>query len=220
MKKNSFLIGVGAIVVALITVFVIDPLDPSTLSTPFCLGIVLMGLSFRQPPRLLTVVSMAYCFLTILAITRFAEHSPYPLLHPYFWFFQRFGLFVVVCVLAIYLSHYRAHTDKNLTQIQEVLSKLPVPVIISDAAGYITYVNDALCALRGVSADSLIGQRYTDIFMDATQEGKAMRYYIELFEDQKNPSNRIELSASSAMITCMGAGVHRKMITVLEKPGG
>jgi len=205
-------------------VFVIDPLDPSTLSTPFCLGLILMGLSFRQKGWVVVIVSMIYCVLVIYAMIYFIENQPLQTSqpHPWFWFFQRFGTFLLLCIMAIYLSYYREDTQQNLTHIQGILSKLPAPVVISDAAGYITYVNETLCTFLDQPAARLLGKRYVDLFMSQTQEGKAMRYYIELFSDQSNSVHEVELRTSVGssntigFLTCMGLGASRSMITVLQ----
>jgi PAS domain-containing protein len=223
MKLSPIVALILSLILALVVTFIIDPLDPSTLSTPFCLGLVLMALSIRQPTWVMVIVSICYCTLVLFAMVHFLENSTQPQApHPFFWFFQRFGLFLVVSVMAIYLSYYREETHRNLTHIQEILGKLPAPVAISDAAGYITYVNEALCTFFNKPASSLMGKRYVDFFMTNTQEGKAMRYYIELFADEVKTVHDVELRTSvnpvdiCACLTCLGPGSQRHMITVLN----
>jgi PAS domain-containing protein len=222
MKLSTTSIFIIAIMLALLVVFAVDPLDPSTLSTPFCFGLIVMGLSLRQRVWLVLSISLIYCVLVVFAMVHFLEFAPGPNPHPIFWFFQRFGLFLIVCGMGVYLSSYRENTERNLTHIQGILSKLPAPVVISDAAGYITYVNEAICTFFKQPATSLIGKRYADLFMSDTQEGKAMRYYIDLFADQTNSMHELELRPSvstsniNACITCLGTGIHRNMITVLQ----
>jgi PAS domain-containing protein len=215
---------IGLILLGLVVTFIIDPMDPSTISTPFMLGIVLMGLSLRQDAPLVAVASLVYSILTVYALIT-AQHyfhihvQAQP--HPYFWLFQRMGLFLVTCGLAIYLAHYRTISERNLAHIQNILGKLPVPVVISDAAGYIAFVNDALVAAFKDQAAGLVGKRYIDFFMPDIQEGKAVRYYIELFEGQENGIHEHEVrpfGGSSQMIarlTCLGVGTRRVMITAL-----
>lgn len=54
-------------------------------------------------------------------------------------------------------------------------------------------------------------------------EGKAMRYYIELFGDDQNNVHQIEVkpfnesAAMNARLTCLGSGSSRVMISVLSK---
>jgi len=224
MKLSSPVALLVAFLLALIVVFVIDPLDKTTLSTPFCLGMILMWLSLRQAAWVVLAVTIFYCVIDFYATELFLEsfsgrHSTE---HPYFWFFQRFGLFIVVCVMAVYLSYHREESEKNLKHIQGILGKLPAPVVISDATGLITYANEALCSLFGKASPELIGKRYLELFMTNIDEGKAMRYYIELFGSDDENAPEVELltlaspSAMKASLTCMGKGTQRSMITVLR----
>jgi PAS domain-containing protein len=209
----------------LVVVFIIDPLDETTISTPFLLGIILMGLSLRQSTLLVAATSIIYCFLTVYALIAahiyFATHT-YANPHPYFWLFQRMGLFLVVSGLATYLAHYRTNTQIILSNLQNIMAKLPAPVVVSDAAGYIVYANDALSKAFNRDAGKLKGLRYVDFLMTDIQEGKAMRYYIELFGDQVNEVHELQIkpfeseSTVKARLTCLGSGPDRVMITLIS----
>jgi PAS domain S-box-containing protein len=223
--KLSPLVALGlALILALLVVFVIDPLDKTTFSTPFCLGMILMWLSLRQKAWVVLTVTVLYCGLDFYATDSFLGSFRHPAEHPYFWFFQRFGLFLVVCVMSIYLSYHREESERNLKHIQGILSKLPAPVVISDAIGIITYANEALCSFFGKASGELVGKRYLELFMTNIDEGKAMRYYIELFgsHDQNAPEVVLLTSAGptniKASLTCLGTGTQRNMITVLQLP--
>jgi len=222
MKLSPTAILILSILAGVIVVFVIDPLDSTTLSSPFCLGILLMALSIRQAVWVVVTACLAYCALDFYAMSYFLEHAPNPVIHPFFWFYQRFGLFLVVCLMATYLSYYREQTQRILNQTRDVLSKLPAPVAISDAAGYVTYVNDYLCALLGQSSSQLLGKRYVDLFMSDIEEGKAMRYYIDLFGEPSQKLHDLKLkfpaaqNGTDAYATCLGSGAQRHMVTVLK----
>jgi transcriptional regulator with PAS, ATPase and Fis domain len=225
MKLLFFVKLIVLLIVGLVVEYIIDPLDPSTISTPFLLGIILMGLSLRQSTPVVATTSLIYSAITINALIQFHHYhelqghvSP----HPYFWLFQRVGLFLVLCGLAIYLAYYRTDTQRIVANIQNILGKLPAPVVISDAAGFIIYANDTLSTVFKQSAADIIGKRYVDLFMTDIQEGKAMRYYIELFGDQANSVHELEIKAfySEAKIkgrlTCLGSRSNRVMITLLS----
>jgi PAS domain-containing protein len=221
MKKQSLVILGLAIVVGVIVAFVVDPLDRTTLSTPFCLGLLLLALSIRQAPWVVVTSCVVFCALDIYAMFDFMKHAPHSPIHPLFWFYQRFGLFAVVCLMSIYLSYFRDQMQGTLDQTKEILSKLPAPVVISDAAGYVTYVNDYLCTFLNQPSSQLVGKRYVDLFMTDIQDGKAMRYYIELFADP-SPNHEMKLRTSAApaplvaTVACLGSGAHRNMITVIQ----
>jgi len=223
MKLSSPITISIAVVLAIIVVFIIDPLDPSTFSTPFCLGMILMWLSLRQKAWVVLLITFCYAILDCYASVWFMGKFQHPAPHPYFWFFQRFGLFLVVCVMAIYLSYHREQSEKNLERIQAILGKLPAPVVVSDGAGYVVYANEALCSFFNQKGNSLVGKRYLDLFMTNIDEGKAMRYYIELFAAQEQDSPEVDLMTSvnnssiKASLTCLGTGSNRNMITVLQQ---
>ena len=224
MKRSLLFQVLGIVCIGWVVVFLIDPLDPTTASTPFLLGIVLMALSLRQSTALVVVSCVVYSIFTVYALVHFLDFVTFHIHtvpHPYFWMFQRIGLFLVVCGMAIYLAYYRTDTSQVLSNVQNILAKLPGPVVISDAAGYIVYVNDALCAIYQKKAADLTGKRYVDLFMHDIDEGKAMRYYIELFGAESDNVHELELkpfdSATKikARLTCLGSRSNRVVITLL-----
>jgi PAS domain-containing protein len=227
MKLSFFAKLTVLVVVGLVVVFVIDPLDPSTISTPFCLGIIMMGISLRQSMSLVTTASMIYSLMTVFALIRAHEYYVihiHSTAHPYFWMFQRMGLFLVLCGLSMYLAYYRTATERTRIYLQDILGNLPAPVVISDATGIISYANEALCVAFKKSSAEIIGRRYVDHFMGHIQEGKAMRYYIEVFSGHDKDIHEIGLqpfnspTPMTARLICVGVGPSRAMITLLSNP--
>jgi PAS domain S-box-containing protein len=225
MKVAFFSKLAGLLILGLVVTFVIDPLDRSTESTTFCLGIIVMALSLRQSPSLVLVASLIYCVLTVYALIQFHQYhvahvgiTP----HPYFWFFQRTGLFLVVCSMAVYLAYYRSASERTRAHLQEIISKLPAPVVISTADGIITYANDAVSTIFNQSPTEIIGKRYVDLFMADMPEDEAGHYYIEVLGDQNNVFNEIAVRPfgcpvwMTARLICMGRGRKREMVTLLS----
>lgn len=225
MNNSIFFKFIIAFVAGLVTVFVIDPLDKSTISTPFCLGIIMMGLSLRQSTSLVVAVSVLYCILTAFALITaqhyFSTHV-YASPHPFFWLFQRMGLFIVLCGMAVYLSYYRTDTERILTRLRTILSKLPSPVILSDSSGIIVYANDAVKPVLSEAPSQVIGRSYFDFLMTEKMKGKSIRSYFELFETDTNGAYQVEVAPfgpanrMNAQIICLGTGTNRVMITVLQ----
>jgi PAS domain-containing protein len=216
-----------AIVIGVLTVFVIDPLDKSTISTPFLLGIALMGFALRQKPFLITIVSIVYFFFTLYALVRFHQYYAvhvYKDPHPYFWLFQRSGLFVILGMLSIYLAYYRTGTERVIERFQTILSKLPSPVIMSDASGKIVYANDAVVPLFHQTPSEIVGSSYFELVLTESMKGKSIRAYFEMFENDKPRIRPLEIRPFGpahkwqAHIVCIGAGSNRVMITVLQNP--
>lgn len=225
MRFSFFTNLVVMLALGLVVVFIIDPLDPTTISTPFCLGLILMGLSLRQSASLVVTASIIYSILTaysLISFNRVYSATVHVTPHPMFWLFQREGLFLVLCAMAIYLAYYRTAAERTRTHLQEILSNLPAPVVISDATGFIIYANETLRTVFK-PAGEMIGKRYIEAFMGDIQEGKAMRYYIEVFNGHDKGIHEIGVRPfggeipMTARITCLGTGPSRVMITVLSK---
>jgi PAS domain-containing protein len=225
METSIYTKLTALIFVGLVVVFIVDPLDRSTVSTPFCLGIILMALSLRQKTSLVVATSVIYSIFTVYALVRFHQYysanvhtSP----HPAFWLFQRIGLFLVLCGLSSYLAYFRTDAQRLISNIQNILGKLPAPVVISDAAGCIVYSNEALSAVFKLDPTEIKGKRYVDFMMSDIQEGKATRYYIELFEEEGNSVHELETkpfqmeTKIKARVTCLGSGPNRMMVTVFN----
>jgi PAS domain S-box-containing protein len=132
------------------------------------------------------------------------------------------GLFLVVCSMAVYLAYYRTASERTRAYLQDIISKLPAPVVISNAAGIITYANDTVSAIFNQSPTEIIGKRYVDVFMADMPEDEAGHYYIEILGDQNNVFNEIGVRPfgcpiwMTARLICMGRGRSREMITLLS----
>jgi PAS domain-containing protein len=178
----------------------------------------------RQSTALVVATCLLYSILVIVSLVEFIDYvqiNLHQVQHPSFWLFQRMGQFLVVCALSIYLAHYRTTTQRILVHIQEILAKLPAPVVISDASGYITYANEALAMIFRKKASQLTGKRYIDFLMPDIQEGKAMRYYIEIFGDETNAVHELEVRpldnhTVKARLTCLGSGSNRVLVTAFD----
>jgi hypothetical protein len=227
VKYSLLLKFFSALILGLAVILVFDYLDVSALSAPFCLAIVLMGASLRQKPSLVVAISLVYILLIGYSAFYLFYHSNHPRLpfpYPIFSLIQRMGVFIVLCAMAIYMSVYRTTSEQTLADVRTTLSKLPVPVVVSDASGFIIYTNESLNASLQYLPRDLTGKRYTDFFMPAVQEGSAMRRYIELFGAEANSVHEIDIMPLGgsvpllARLTCHGAGSKRTLITVLQPP--
>ncbi len=226
MTIRTFLPLLLLLILGLLVVFVVDPLEPTTLSTPFCLGLVLLLISLRLKISLVVTTSILYALLTSYALVQFLNYTDqhfHSVNRPYFWLFQRGGLFLVVCTMAIYLAYYRTAIERARNHLQDILSKLPAPMVISDASGIITYTNDALIDVFRPADPEIVGKRFIELFMSDIQEGKAMRYYIEVFSEHDPGVHEIGVRPfggpiqMNARLICLGAGPSRVMITLLSK---
>jgi len=229
MNRSFLLKFLLALILGLSVIFLLDRLDVSALSVPLCLAIVLMGISLHQSPSLVVAISIVYILLVTYSAFYLLHHTHHPHLpfpYPVFALVQRVGVFLVVSAMAIYMSFYRTSSEQALTDVQNTLSKIPIPVVISDGSGLIIYTNESLKASLKYLPPDLIGKKYTDFFMPAVPEGKAMRNYIDFFVFGVNSVHEIELMPLGASapilgrLTCHGNGSKRIMITVLQPSNG
>lgn len=226
--RSAFLKFLLALILGLVMLYVFDHLEVSAFSYPVCLSIVIMGVSLRQRPSLVLSISLLYIVLVTISALYFLYHSnPYNV--PYhirlFGLVQREGVFIVVCAMAVYMSLYRIASEQMLADLEKTFSKVPVPVVISNGAGFITYANESLKASFKFLPSDLVGKKYTDFFMPNIAEGKAMRFYIELFGDDTDEAKEIDMVPFGesvplvARIICHGDGYKRSLITVLQPQG-
>jgi len=227
MKRSFFLKFLLALILGLVVTDVLDRLDVSALSVPLCLAIVLMGISLRQSPPLVVAISLVYVVLVTYSAFYLLHHSNRPHLpFPYsaFGLIQRIGVFVVVCAMAIYMSFYRTASERLLADVRNTLSKLPVPVVISDARGFIVYTNESLNASLEYLPPDLPGKKYIDFFMPDVHGASAWRNYKTLFGDEGDNIHQIEITPLGgsapmlARLTCHGVGARRTLVTVLQPP--
>jgi PAS domain-containing protein len=124
--------------------------------------------------------------------------------------------------MAIYLAYYRTDTERILTRLRAILSKLPSPVILSDASGHIVYANDAVTPVLHQTPSHITGKSYFDFFHTEAMKGKSIRAYFDLFEADTNEIYKLEVSPfggankMNAQLICLGTGPNRIMITVLQ----
>jgi PAS domain-containing protein len=216
-----------ALILGLVMIYVFDRLDVSAFSYPVCLSIVLMGISLRQSPSLVAAVSLVYILLVTYSSLYFLYHSnPYhvPFPNRVFGLVQREGVFIVVCAMATYISFYRAAAEHTLADLEKTLSKIPVPVVISDVGGYIIYANHSLkVSLKNLPAD-LIGRKYVDFFLPGMPEREAILYYSELFYAGAVSAQEIDMVPFGSLVPmlarfiCHDTGSNRTLITVLQLP--
>jgi PAS domain-containing protein len=186
-----------------------------------------MGLSLRQSPTFVVAIGFAYLLLvTVSSIYFLTYYNPYhvPLSNRLFGAIQREGVFVVVISMAVYLSSYRTATERALSDLRNTLSNLPVPVVVSDAAGLIIYANEALFRFFKHIPQDIVGKNYTDFFMIGISYSKAMRRYITLFETGTNTLSDIDIMPFGetvpilARLSCHGVGSNRTLITAFQPP--
>jgi PAS domain-containing protein len=138
--------------------------------------------------------------------------------------------FCIAAALAVLFSKSRCEAKAHLDQTVEIITNMPVPVIISDALGTILFVNDEAVEFTGMNRGKLIGALYPRLFMGSHDEGSAMRDYIKFFQTAPVADSDMEQRCSTVCLTkadgeahqvearfiCLGHGESRYMVTVFK----
>ena len=96
--------------------------------------------------------------------------------------------FATICVGGlgtILLSDRRIRIAESFLQSVNILEKLPVPVIVSDAHGCVIFMNNDALTLLDTTADAVRGATYFS-FVSAEEKGRTVQKYFE-FVDSKEP---------------------------------
>jgi PAS domain-containing protein len=201
--------------------FIIDPIFKDLTFVPLALSLGVLCLSFRLPPARLLLWSCIYGVLVLCVFTRANMFQP-DQWQSWLKLMLRMSFFATACALGILYSKARQDLNKSLGWVVDVLGKMPVPLIVSDAAGYVVYANEEAGAFFRVSSLEIEGKRFVDLFMPDVEEGKAMRFYVEMFEDFSALAQQTNLGARGgveksvpARMMCMGVGSDRRLVTLL-----
>lgn len=189
--------------------------------TPALAALFLLVFSFFIRPKQMIVMAMVLLFAVFISLCFLPPHPP--AYDSVFWLqlFIRCGGFTATCLMALFVSIHRLRSVRLLSEIVVILNKMPLPVLVSDAAGYIIYVNDEATGFMGCTKESLLGKRYVKLFMGNKDEGQGMRFYIQFFEKTGLNAERVLLTAGKnhlqieARLICLGEGDRRQLITVL-----
>lgn len=193
---------------------------PGVSVAPLFLVLALFVLALKVSPRRLaawSVVFWIFLFHSLASVPSFDWENDEARAR----LFVRLGSFAVGAAIAFNLARYRLRLARHSAETLEVLTSLPVPVVVADAAGYVQFVNQAAERLLGARP----GERFVEVVMSDVEEGKAMRFYIEFFEERAERSDGVQVrprGASRPMqarMICLGQGKERRLVVVLQEGG-
>ncbi len=136
--------------------------------------------------------------------------------------------FVFTATLAILFSKSRCEAKARQDQTMDILTTMPMPVVISDAMGAIIFANDEAVDFLKIPRGELVGKSYARLFMPFHDEGTAMRDYIQYFQMPSEGSGHsfpdtICIAQKegapqqvNARFICLGKGESRYMVTVIK----
>ena len=97
----------------------------------------------------------------------------------------RFGTIWVGGIGAMLLSNNRIRNAESFLQTVTILDKIPTPVIVSDCAGCVVFMNSNALRLLDTTADAVRGASYFS-FVSGEEKGRTVQKYFD-FIDSKQP---------------------------------
>ena len=115
--------------------------------------------------------------------------------------FVRCGTLALAGIGAVLLSRTRVRVAESFQQTMTILEQLPAPVVLSDCAGCIVFMNDDALKLLETTPDEAVGASYF-LFMAEGERGKSIQKYLDIVDARscqlddvsiqvKKPSTRI-----------------------------
>lgn len=207
LPKKGWVYEVGIPCAYLVAVLLIDRMLPMSPVTSVFLTVGLLVMAFFLEARVIAFWGMVYLgvvgaiflnrhFYFLLSGGKFPAES----LTLYFRLVQ-FAFVGAFCVtLAFVLRRQRVMT-KNL---QEILLRMPIPVLIADGTGRIFFSNDAVGVLLGSRQEE--AKAYRNVFdVFSSKEGLAsmIRQYGDVFQNSsKNRSLELEIRGKQLFAHC------------------
>jgi len=197
-----------------------DYFFPATRLTPLMSLVSLTILAFLLRPR--EMAFWAASFSAFVAIRIYSDIK-WPLPPGDFTPYIRIIGFVVGSSITTVLCLYRIRLEGHAREIFNILSSLPIPVLVSDDSGTIVFTNDKAAILLRAKAEDLIGQSFFSLLISPTNQGRTIARYIEIIDSTAEGESRmplkirgrddIKVTGSMALATFAGS---KALITVLE----
>jgi PAS domain-containing protein len=196
---------------------------PGIFSLPLLLLMLLIFLAMRLPAR--AVALWTLCFgivIFIILLLPIEARVTIAALRPY----VRTALFLTGGAAAILLAGYRQRLERGHEALFQVISSLPLPVIVSDISGNILLLNEQAQHVLKNHLDDMSGVSYFSTFISPNDQGKTIARYISYFDPGHAGAVSTVLQtrgepalALHATITVVGIDQHRYAITVVERVG-
>jgi len=217
----------GAVVIPALIATILLLIDffliPGIFALPLLLLMLLIFLATRLPAR--AVALWTLCFgvvIFVILLLPIEERLTTRALRPY----VRTAIFLTGGASAILLAGYRERLEMGHEALFEVISSLPLPVIVSDISGNILLLNEQARHVLKNHINDMSGVSYFSTFVSPNDQGKTIARYISYFDPGHAGAISTVLQtrgepalALHATITVVGIDKHRYAITVVERVG-
>ena len=129
--------------------------------------------------------------------------------------------FFCVGIFATTFSYLLNKHRKSLTEMEEIITRFPKPIVISDLSGSIVNCNNKVVEQLGISKETLLGLSYFDYFSPQDYKGGTIAKYLVLFEGHAKVSEfKLSLGKQSYLgeTLILESSGKRLLLTVFKNP--
>jgi len=190
----------------LVLVLVADHFSFTTTITPICCVLGLSVMAFHYSPKAMIFWGIVFWVVVagILGIPRIFfifdfrnQHFDLPtnLLRG-----SGFGITAFIC---FYISLSLNRLEKKHTELLEILSLVPEPILTSDINGKIRYANRTTIAILGLPMNLEKCASYFDLLAPRAKKGATIARYLKNIESPKSGHEVIELEINGTPVKAM-----------------
>jgi PAS domain-containing protein len=210
--------------IALVLVVLTDTfLIPWVTITPLACTIMICLMALRYPQKLVVFWALVFICTSCVVLSHEVKLVKTVQIPEWTVVLRTIGSSVTGC-MAIAISIYRGSLNRSYQQVITVLEKMPVPIIVSDESGTITFINDQASELLGVSIQEAPGHSYFSFLANQSSKGQSIQRYLQIFDsdDDKGLKLRINLrrhpnKLMSGTLMGLGRGNQRRIVTVIRE---
>lgn len=96
-------------------------------------------------------------------------------------------------LITVYVSHLRTRAEALASSHELILSRLPYPILVSDATSKVVYFNDAACSLLKFPPGELLGFSWFNLLWDGGSKGEDIERYVRLSLSQEKTQKEVFL---------------------------
>jgi PAS domain-containing protein len=178
-------------ILAPIILFFIDSyLIPQAFLLPLLLIMLLCYLALRLPAWMVAGWAVVYTLLVLLvAFLPLEDTQTLPALRPY----VRTAFLLVSGTTATLLAIHRGRLEKGNQALVQVVSMIPLAVVVSDISGDILLINQAAEKLLRNHLNELSGLSYFSTFISPQEQGRMIAKYISYFQGESETPHEVTL---------------------------
>jgi PAS domain-containing protein len=158
--SNNLWLALSATALFILILAGLDRLYPQVTIAPLGGAVFLFALSLFFAPRVIVLAFLPLAAFVIVSLFQVA-HRDWHLDEVQARFLIRVGTFLTAGMISILASFFRSQLVVMLQQTKELLSGLPVGVLLSDARGRIVWANAASESI--LSSNSLVGRLWEEV---------------------------------------------------------